>query len=232
MPKNNEFQKVEQLKSDSDGSELIEVNNKRFNRTNDSIEWAKWSWNPVTGCLHDCKYCYSRRIAHRFYKEQFEYVVHRDRFLAPHNTKIPKGRLDEPGIHNVFVCSMADLFGDWVEEDVIQEILDICAATPQWTYIFLTKNPKRLLDFEFPKNSWVGATIDVKSRVATTLDIMPRVHAAVKFLSCEPLLEDIDVNELPGIDWLILGAQTNPDIQPQWEWVEKLHIAGRNSGCK
>ncbi len=141
--------------------------------------------------------CYARDIANRFYGEKFEYTVHRERFSAPHNTKIPKWRLDEPGIHNVFVCSMADLFGDWVEEEVVQEILDICAATPQWNYIFLTKNPKRLLEFEFPKNSWVGTTVHEKSMVAKALEIMPKVNAPVKFLSCEPLLEDLEITDLP-----------------------------------
>jgi protein gp37 len=207
-----------------------------FNLTNENIEWAKWSWNPVTGCYNNCPFCYAKWQAHRFYEEKFEYTVHRDRFSAPHNTKIPKGRADEPGIHNVFVCSMADLFGDWVKENVIQEILDICSSTPQWTYIFLTKNPKRLLDFEFPKNSWVGTTVHEKSYVEAALSIMPKVNAPVKFLSCEPLLEDLEIEDLTGVNWVIIGGCTktpgHPAFQPDWEWVEKLLFTARKSDCK
>lgn len=83
---------------------------KKFNFTNDSISWAKWSWNPVTGCLHDCKYCYARDIANRF-TGHFKPEFHEDRLTAPYCTKIPKNRINESGIQNVFVCSMADLFG-------------------------------------------------------------------------------------------------------------------------
>ncbi|MBF0524736.1 MAG: DUF5131 family protein [Deltaproteobacteria bacterium] len=86
-----------------------------FNATNDNIEWAKWTWNPVTGCLHGCKYCYARDIANRFFGEyKFSPHFYPERLSAPANTTIPVKRINEPGIKNVFVCSMADLFGEWV----------------------------------------------------------------------------------------------------------------------
>lgn len=220
------------------GHEKVDSNVYRptFNSTNSNIEWAKWSWNPVTGCYNNCQFCYAKYMSLRFSEDKFEYTVHRERFSAPQNMKIPKGRIDEEGIRNVFVCSMADLFGDWVEEGVIQEILDICAANPQWNFIFLTKNPKRLLEFEFPKNSWVGTTVHEKSYVEVALSIMPKVNAPVKFVSCEPLLEDLEIKDLTGIDWVIIGGCTktpgHPAFQPKWEWVEDLLVTARKSNCK
>jgi protein gp37 len=206
-----------------------DVSDKKFNYTTDSVDWAKWSWNPVTGCHHGCKYCYARDIANRFPKtfpKGFDYDVHWDRFNAPNTTKIPRNKVDEPGIHNVFVGSMTDLFGEWVDGGVIQEILNVCEASPQWKYIFLTKNPKRLLDFKFPTNSLVGTTVDVKARVGTALEVMPQVKAPVKFISVEPMLEDLEIDDLTGIDWVIIGSQTtgsNVTFHPEWEWVKKLH---------
>ena len=88
----------------------------KFNITNDNIEWARYTWNPVTGCLHDCNYCYARDIANRFYKH-FKPEFHEHRLEAPQNTKRRKDLPDK-----VFVCSMADLFGEWVKKSWIQEI--------------------------------------------------------------------------------------------------------------
>ena len=107
-----------------------------FNATNDNIEWAKWTWNPVTGCEHGCKYCYARDIANRFYEDyKFEPHYYPDRLEAPQHTKIPKGREDEPGIKNVFVVSMGDLFGDWVPDKWIDAVFDAIEKTPVWIWI-------------------------------------------------------------------------------------------------
>src|SRR6516164_3575401 len=79
-----------------------------FNQVNDNIGWAKWSWNPVTGCLHNCDYCYARDIANRFYPEKFEPTFHPERLDAPANTHVPKYAGDDPAWRRVFTCSMAD----------------------------------------------------------------------------------------------------------------------------
>lgn len=234
---NRAYEEVREIKKNTPLPQKKETPYKpTFNETNDNIEWAKWSWNPVTGCRHGCKYCYARDIANRFYNEKFDYTVHRNRLTAPLNTNIPDKRRSEAGINNVFVCSMADLFGEWVETEVIQEVLDTCAASPQWNYLFLTKNPRRLLEFVFPENSWVGTTVDVQSRVDDAVEIMPQVKAPIKFISCEPFLEDLGFNTLEGIDWVIIGgcSQTSggPAIQPQWKWVEDLLWTARDCGCK
>ena len=104
------------------------------------ISWAGWSWNPVTGCLHGCKYCYARELAHKpsyasAYPVGFTPLFHHERLDAPANTKVPEniGALGE--MQRVFVCSMADLYGKWVPDEWIQQVHASCIANPQWQYL-------------------------------------------------------------------------------------------------
>lgn len=202
-----------------------------FNKTNDNIEWAQWTWNPVTGCKHGCPYCYARDIAERFYPQKFEPTFHENRLSAPFNTKQPSN--PTIGERNVFVCSMADLFGDWVPQEWIDKVLDVCRKTPQWNYLFLTKNPKRYIGIEWPDNAWVGTTADTEKRLDAALDIFKQIKAPVRFLSCEPLKENIasGVKDLSCVDWLIIGGQSKttgePAFQPEWVWVENLMVNAR-----
>ena len=201
-----------------------EVSLSTFNQVNENIEWARWSWNPVTGCKHNCDYCYARDIANRFYDEKFEPTFRPERLTAPINTKLP----DNPTLRDkgVFVCSMADLFGDWVPEEWIIQILNVCKENPQWNFIFLTKNPKRLLDFEFPNNAWVGTTVDEQNRMVIAVKVFERLKVKVKFISCEPLMEEIKFSSLSMVDWLIIGGRSKSTRmeagQPEWRWVESL----------
>lgn len=209
-----------------------------FNESNDNIEWSIWTWNPVTGCKHGCDYCYAEGIANRFLTQKFEPTFYERRLSAPYNSRIPEKYNGHPGRRNVFVCSMADLFGEWVDEEWITKVLDVCKNTPQWNYLFLTKNPRRLLNYSFPENSWVGTSVDVKSRLGAALDLMPQVDAPVRFISFEPLLEDMGEPNLSFIDWIIIGGQSGdasrniPAKQPKWEWVERLLFASRKSDTK
>jgi len=119
-----------------------------FNRTNENIEWATWTWNPVTGCRHGCPYCYARDMAARFYGENgHEPKFHPERLSAPANTKPPKPSAPI-GERNVFVCSMADLFGEWVPQEWIDAVLEAVRAAPLWNFLFLTKNPARLMGID------------------------------------------------------------------------------------
>jgi len=208
--------------------------NPTFNKTNDSIEWALWTWNPVTGCKHGCQYCYARDIANRFYKEKFEPTFRPERLAAPKNTKVPKDATT--GEKNVFVVSMGDLFGNWVPEDWIEQILNSAKTNPQWNFLFLTKNPIRLLEFKFPSNSWVGTTIDTQARVQNAMDVFSKLKAPVKFFSCEPLQEELTFKSLKMIDWIIIGGKSKssgePAEQPKWEWVEKLQFQARKDNVK
>lgn len=208
----------------------------KFNRTNDNISWSKWSWNPVTGCKHGCKYCYARDIANRFNPNGFEPTFHEDRLDAPKNTKIPKDLVRIPGGNNVFVCSMADLFGDWVPNEWITSVLNVVEESPTWNFLFLTKNPKRLTTIKWPKNAWVGTTVDCQARVNAAEDAFKNIKATVKFLSCEPLQEEVTFNDLSMFDWVIIGGRSRSTGmavgQPKLEWVAKIINKARSHNLK
>jgi protein gp37 len=206
-----------------------------FNRTNEQVDWAKWTWNPVTGCLHNCVYCYARDIAIRHYPEQFEPTFHPDRLKAPHYTKVPSEAETQIGYRNVFVCSMADLFGKWVPQEWIDAVLAEVRAAPQWNFLFLTKFPQRLAAITWPHNAWVGTTVDEQYRVEIAERAFRKIDARVKWLSCEPLREHLTFSSLEMFDWVVLGGQSKssqaPAFQPPWEWVEHLWQQARTAGC-
>jgi protein gp37 len=219
------------------------------------IEWCDYTWNPVTGCLHGCEYCYAKRIVERFgvktdgvwdewhdlhtpfykmngrlnlYPYGFEPTFHRYRLDEPKKNKKPS---------KIFVCSMADLFGDWVPDEWIKEILQIVTECPQHIFMFLTKNPKRYYSFEFPDNSWIGASAvnrpDEKiifnndgSFVTTTAHVVCDNMSFFNhsFISFEPLLNNVMQDcDIDDIDWIIIGAQTGPGaIKPKREWVQAI----------
>lgn len=200
----------------------------RFNRTNENIDWACWSWNPVTGCRHGCPYCYARDIAMRFYPEKFEPTFHPERLTAPRDTR-PDLNAGTAG-RLVFVCSMADLFGAWIPDAWIRAVMIEVRRAPDWTFLFLTKNPSRLPEIQWPENAWAGATIDRQARAIPTLEALARTKAAVRFISAEPLLEPLTLPTTP-FEWLILGAQSRtasePEIQPKTEWLDSLLALAR-----
>lgn len=234
---------------------------------NTKIEWCDATWNPVTGCLHGCEYCYARRIAERF--SGCEPVPENDDRtravmngtetgavieLSAHLTKkrgngkmeaapypfgfsptLHKYRLKQPqkwvNPQTIFVCSMADLFGDWVPDDWIIRVFDACSDVPRHRYLFLTKNPARYMKLaqagKLPEkdNFWYGSTLDsMKSRryPGRILD-----HT---FVSIEPLTERMDVGlgSFGGDEWIIIGAETGNrkgKVIPEKEWVDTICAA-------
>ena len=208
-----------------------------FNKTNENIEWATWTWNPVTGCNHGCKYCYARERTNRFkdiYPNGFEPTFYPKRLDAPGNTKFPVSK--HIGDRNVFVVSMGDLFGDWVNQEWIDAVLESVRKYPKWNYLFLTKNPKRLVDIEWPDNAWVGTTVDIQARVQPAEEAFEKIKAKVKFLSCEPLSEELTFTNLKVFDWVIIGARSKtseaPAMQPKREWVQSLIRQAWDAGCE
>lgn len=228
----------------------------KFNRTNENVEWALWTWNPITGCLHDCNYCYARDIAIRFYPEEqgFTPTFHPDRLGAPRFMGQPAPeKVNAPfrtwkggdgkehceggiGEQNVFVCSMADLFGKWVPRDWIDRVLEEVVAAPEWNFLFLTKFPQRLCEFEWPVNAWVGTTVDRQYRVDIAEKAFRKVTASVKWLSCEPMLEPLQFTSLEMFDWVVVGGSSRssqtPEFHPPHEWVIDLYNAARRAGCQ
>lgn len=225
------------------------------------IEWCDSTWNPVTGCLHGCEYCYARRIANRFAgflpeenpstlgfrrggtivelgnmqaRQQKDGKIVPSFYPFGFTPTFHRYRLDEPQHQNnpqtIFVCSMADLFGEWVPDDWIEEVFFACEKATQHRYLFLTKNPKRYLELakqgKLPMNDnmWYGSTItnpDTSYFVANGYNT---------FLSIEPLLEPFGEKAdgfryNGGIRWIILGAMTGPGSskhQPEKSWVDEI----------
>ncbi len=207
------------------------------------IGWAMWSWNPVTGCNHGCDYCYARAIATSrdmapYYPAGFTPLFHHERLDAPLNTPVPARAEIEPAHGRVFVCSMADLFGAWVPQEWIDQVVASTVANPQWEYLYLTKFPQRYDRLQLPVSGWIGASVDERHRAEPTLAAMRKVSGVkVKWLSLEPLLEPIKFSTLEGIDWIVIGAQSenvgqNPAFAPDFEWVADLVATARRDGCK
>ena len=202
----------------------------------DNIEWARFSWNPVTGCYHDCIYCYARDYANRIYEQKFDATFIPDRLSIPRFQTPPPDADHLIGYRNVFTCSMADLFGKWVPQNWIDAVLDTVRESPQWNFLFLTKFPIRLAEQTWPDNAWVGCTVDSQPRVASAERAFSKVKAGIKWLSCEPLLTPLKFTSLAMFDWVVIGGQSRssqaPEFQPQWEWVASLEDQARAAGCK
>lgn len=201
------------------------------------IEWCDSTWNPVTGCLHGCEYCYAKRIAERFgghtdvlhaseYPEEYEGKIHvLDEPLVNGDSKAayPFGfeptllryKLDEPlrkkKPQTIFVCSMADLFGRWVPTKWIVEVLDACRAAPQHRYLFLTKHPARYMELDEMALLPREENFWYGSTAATAEAPMFWSDEHRTFASLEPLLGPMgkpQAGDMHGCDWYIIGAET------------------------
>ena len=230
------------------------------------IDWCDSTWNPVTGCLHGCEYCYARKIANRFdggfstdsglyeldapmHKTEpcgspfgFLPTLHKYRLNEPQEWKKPK---------TIFVCSMADLFGEWVPEEWIKAVFDACDKAPEHRYLFLTKNPKRYTRManahlvkewnkENPENPmdtnefervtplpvrdnwWFGSTIDNAKATRFQGDFTWNT-----FTSIEPVTEflDMGLGSFGSDRWTIIGAETGNrkgKIIPERKWIDNI----------
>ena len=221
------------------------------------IDWCDASWNPVTGCLHDCQYCYAKRIAARFsteqkYKRPYEPVLPvPTRRVRTKPEPYPYGfkptfhryRLDEPRHwkkpRSIFVCSMADLFGEWVPNEWIQEIFEACDKASQHRYMFLTKNPGRYAELRnlLPKHRrppnvaemWFGQSFTGAAHNYTPL-LLPLWRN--RFTSIEPLLRNLSRAEAIEIaatnEWVVVGAETGnrkEKVVPETVWLDNIATA-------
>lgn len=203
----------------------------KFNQTNDSVDWAKWTWNPVTGCNHGCNFCYAREIANTarmapYYPNKFEPSFHKYRLDAPANTPVPDSSDSRDG--RVFVCSMADLFGKWVPKEWIKMVFDACIASPEWEYLFLTKWPAKYSQLPLIDGAWYGASIVTQADVSRVEKAMAKLpDNCVRWISMEPMLGPIEFSDLSWCDLVVVGAQTAttqpegkvPAFSPSFDWV-------------
>ena len=190
------------------------------------IEWTEATWNPVTGCTKvsaGCKHCYAETMAHRLhamgvkgYENGFTVSIHPDRLSIPLRRKKPT---------LWFVNSMSDLFHPKVPFDFVDEVMDIIRATPQHTYQILTKRPGKMRQYfdnrKVPTNAWLGTSVENKRHGVPRIDELRKINAQVRFLSVEPLLEDIGKIKLRGIHWVIVGGESGKGARPmQAAWVD------------
>lgn len=226
------------------------------------IEWCDHTWNPITGCRHNCQYCYARKMTARFAGDvRLNKMAKRDYSVVPaadggedlyvldaqmlNETGNPlvypfgfaptmhRYRMDIPGKlkmgNNIFIGAMADMFGSWVPDEWIEEIMNVCKENSIHNYLFLTKNPERYEQYGVPtgmENMWYGTTITKEAEVGRVIYLPSECK---KFVSIEPLLEDINPKQndllFKQVDWVIIGAETGRRKEkkiPELEWIENI----------
>jgi len=148
--------------------------------------------------------------------------------------------LSEPlawkGTYNVFVCSMSDIFHEDVPYGFVDRMFAVIKQTPQHRYQILTKRAERMAEYfatrNIPENVWLGVTVEAKSS-RYRMDLLRDLPATVKFLSCEPLVEDLGELNLMGIDWVIVGGESGPQARPMQEsWVLNIRNQVEDQGVR
>ena len=245
--------------------------------TNTKIDWCDATWNPVTGCLHGCEYCYARRIAERFggasethnneccnecqwitegtgeihslnepifdfdsgrnapFPFDFDPTFHRHKLYEPKKWRKPR---------NIFVCSMADLFGEWVPDEWIDDVIKATQRALQHRYLFLTKNPERygewlerfeegrISELDEVENCWFGAS------ASNNAEMERANRSRAMWISIEPIREQIETDEDQFMqfepytgaeqrrwEWVVIGAETGNSknkVVPKRGWIEDI----------
>lgn len=218
-----------------------------------SIEWTDMVWNPVTGCRKvsaGCKNCYAERIAGRFWGERkfTDVRCHEDRLDDPLRWKKPR---------RVFVNSMSDLFHEDVPDMFIEQVIQRMCDVDWHTFMVLTKRPRRMLEYLTTKNNWgvlpnvwLGVSVENQQAADERIPLLLQTPAAVRFVSCEPLLGPVELSfavrvdngaygydALTGrhfpftlepqygskLDWVIVGGESGPNARPMHPyWVRWL----------
>jgi protein gp37 len=200
------------------------------------IEWTDKTWNPITGCTKispGCAHCYAEVMTRRLqamglgkYVDGFHVALHEECLDEPFEWKQP---------HTIFVCSMSDLFHQEVPFSFIDKVMDTIRRTPQHRYQLLTKRAERMreyfLDHDIPKNAWLGVTVEARSS-KSRIDSLRGLNAPIRFLSCEPLIEDLGKLDLNNIDWVIVGGESGPQARPmKEEWVLSIMRQTKEQGA-
>ena len=215
------------------------------------IEWTEATWNPVAGCSPispGCVNCYAARMALRLERmshashEKYRGVARRTSDGRPVFTgkiRLSREALDLPRQWRrprvIFVNSMSDLFHEDVPVDFIEQVFAVMAECEQHTFQVLTKRPERLaalaMDLPLPPNVWVGTSVENSRYVARIEHLATVTRAAVRFLSCEPLLGPLAGLPLDGIDWVIVGGESGPGARPmQEQWAVDLRDQCQRDG--
>ena len=190
-----------------------------MNNISKTVGWADIGLNPYPGCWGPggtsekpkwCPYCYARRIAERFrgtaaWPNGFDPTPRLDRLEELGHIRKPR---------KIFMGDAGDLLADWVPSEDIRCIIGATKIFRSHTYLWLTKNPARYAEFSpWPSNCWLGATATTAKQFQVALGALYLVRAPVRFLSIEPLLEEVPPSLLWHLDrrrleWLIVGCET------------------------
>ncbi len=188
------------------------------------IEWTDKTWNPITGCTKvspGCAHCYAEMMSRRLkamgkpkYANGFNLTIHEECLSEPISWKNP---------HFIFVCSMSDLFHQDIPFSFVDKVMGTIRRTPQHRYQILTKRAERMWKYfcgrTVPDNVWLGVTVETPSSISR-MDHLRSIEAPIRFLSCEPLLDDLGILDLRGIDWIIVGGESGNRARPmKEEWV-------------
>ena len=224
-----------------------------------SIEWVKnpngtqgYTWNPITGCLEGCEYCYARRLANGRLKSRYlansnlatmpmseiwdKKLKYTDIYKAVADPFYPRfwpERLEDPlkvaQPCGIFTCDMGELFGDWIPYEWQEAVFNVIKIAQQHRFYLLTKQPQNLIKFSpFPGNCRVGVTATNQEQYRSALAGLAVIEAKVKYISFEPLLEYIATNppyDLEGLNWVIIGACTGTKLE-LLELAAKLRKGG------
>ena len=191
------------------------------------------TWNPITGCLNGCEYCYARKLANGRLKSRYlantnivgGYVMARGvlkegaippsqdpfypRFWEDRLQDLfHRGETQKP--RGIFVCDMSDLFGIGIPEEWTQKVMNVIELCPQHRFYLLTKQPQNLIKFQFPDNCWVGVSAWNVESLNNACHYLGMIEAKLRYISFEPLLDRIDLTwfNTGKIRWVIIGALT------------------------
>lgn len=205
--------------------------------TQSTIEWTEQTWNPTTGCTKispGCKNCYAEVMAHRLhamgapgYENGFKLALHPERLKQPLQRK-------KPTVY--FVNSMSDLFHEDIPDEFLDQVFSVIQQTPQHTYQILTKRAERLPQYfanqACPQNVWLGVSVEDRKHGVQRIDYLRQVDAHIRFLSAEPLLEDLGKLDLTGIHWVIVGGESGHKARPmREEWVANVKEQTDDAGA-
>lgn len=200
------------------------------------IEWTERTWNPMVGCTKispACKHCYAENMAKRLqamktpgYENGFNLTLLPQRLDDPLKRKTPTV---------YFVNSMSDLFHEDVPFEYIDRVFEVIAQAQQHTFQILTKRAERLAEYfqgrQAPRNAWLGVSVEDRKHGLPRIDHLRQVDAPIRFLSVEPLLEDIGEFNLENIHWVIVGGESGPKARPmKAEWVDTIRQQCEEAG--
>lgn len=204
--------------------------------TQSTIEWTEQTWNPTTGCTKvspGCKHCYAEVMARRLhamgaagYDNEFKLTMHESRLSQPLLRKKPT---------TYFVNSMSDLFHPDVTDDFLNRVFEVIEQTHYHTYQILTKQAQRLPQYfanrPCPRNVWLGVSVEDKKYGLPRIEYLRQVDAHIRFLSVEPLLEDLGKFDLKDIHWVIVGGESGHKARlMREEWVSNIQIQAQKAG--